>query len=462
MRTQTPNRKASHSQSGQAMIFMIMAIIIIATVIIWNFDLHSILHLKSRTQNAGDAAALAAARWQGLTLNLIGDLNIMQAMAISINDQQTAAIINNAQARLCYAGPLLAMLAAQQAAKNNRIYANDNFNSRLLRHVELIYREYPLIFAEPYPGCWEEYGDALYDIARQGVAAAPDNTRYFVDYADYSHTLLRHDFYMAIAGRDWCWFFWHDLELLHTYSDYTCWPALPPCLAHGDRSNSEIFGLNISATSTMLGNGPRRATVEQLQEHRAIPDQRSIANTTSTWYVYNWTSWEALAPNNNFPIVPRQVKPEYDYAGADTVVRIIAPGERLTHNALQPNITWTAAAKPFGCLMADDTPIRPNTFNLVLPAFRNVRLIPVDAATGGNLSIYDLDWREHIENHLPLYMANGPSALDNNCWYCRGLSTWENDSFRQTGINWLNNTNNSCERVISGPSAPGGGARRGH
>jgi len=61
------------------MIFMIMALLILAVVIVWVFDVHTVLHIKARTQNAGDAAALAAARWQGVSLNLIGDLNILQA-----------------------------------------------------------------------------------------------------------------------------------------------------------------------------------------------------------------------------------------------------------------------------------------------------------------------------------------------------------------------------------------------
>ena len=42
------------------MIFMVMALIILATVIVWVFDVHSVIQLKARTQNAGDAAALAA------------------------------------------------------------------------------------------------------------------------------------------------------------------------------------------------------------------------------------------------------------------------------------------------------------------------------------------------------------------------------------------------------------------
>ena len=63
-----------HNKSGQTMLFLIMLMLIMAFIVMWNFDLHKALTVKQREQNAGDAAALAAARWQGISLNLIGDL----------------------------------------------------------------------------------------------------------------------------------------------------------------------------------------------------------------------------------------------------------------------------------------------------------------------------------------------------------------------------------------------------
>ncbi len=35
-------------------------------------------------------------------------------------------------------------------------------------------------------------------------------------------------------------------------------------------------------------------------------------------------AWNALAASNNFPIRPLVLRPEYDYAGADAVARVIA------------------------------------------------------------------------------------------------------------------------------------------
>jgi len=252
------------------MIFLIMVLVILVFIVLWNFDLHKILHVKSITQNAGDAAALVAARWQGITLNLIGDLNIMQALALGSGATETASSITNIQARLCYVGPMIALMAAQQAAKNNGIYPNDGFTERLLEHARMVRYDYPsrtgpdgeMLFPEPYPGCWEEYADMLELIANDGVAAGPDNARYYGDYVG-GHYLLMIDFYEAIAGRNWCWFWHHNDEyepqLLdldsdgEAYANFHDWPDLPE-IPHMEPVNSEIFGLGLSKITTTLSS----------------------------------------------------------------------------------------------------------------------------------------------------------------------------------------------------------------
>ena len=127
--------------------------------------------------------------------------------------------------------------------------------------------------------------------------------------------------------------------------------------------------------------------------------------------------------------------------------------------------TWTAAGKAFGHLQATDgaggARVRPDAYHMVLPAFHAVRLIPVDAASGSNQGAYDLDWRRHARDHLPAYLQYGGAGLEADCWYCRQLETWDDPAFRQTGIDWLNDTNNVCDRGTSGPGY-GGGTRRGH
>jgi Flp pilus assembly protein TadG len=465
------------SRSGQTMIFMIMILIILSFIVLWNFDLHTILHLKSRTQNAGDAAALAAARWQGITLNLIGDLNIMQAVVLSGGDTNAASQIAGLQARLCFIGPALSLMAAQQAAKNNGIYANNEFSANLAEHANAVLTNYADVFTEPYSNCWQEYSTLLQTIAGQGVAAGPDNAQLYTDNTGSGHYLLLLSFYDAIAGRDWCWFYFNAMDLLDTYRNYEDWPALPPVIPQTHPINSEIFGLGLRVNTTILpGDLNTVLMMNQLRSGRSLSEtviSNQVASMVNTWYVYNpsvWTAWNLISVTGDDPFPEiAAVRPQYDYAGADAAIRIEANATRLTPGATGSLITWTAAAKPFGYLTADGAPVRPDSCSLVLPAFHSVRLIPADTASGPAGGAYNLSWRDHIENHLPSYMENGLSGLEASCEYCRQLDLWENATFRDEGRAWLSATNSAgallhpCE-VAGGPggSPSSGGRRRGH
>jgi len=453
--------------------FMAMILVIIFFFVLWNFDLHKLIRVKSVTQNAGDAAALVAARWQGVTLNLIGDLNIMHALALSAGDDEAAAAITNTQARLAYAGPMVALLAAQQAAKNNGIYVHPGFTERLSEHAERVRNDYTsattpdgeFLFPEPYPGCWDDYADMLGQIAAEGVAAGPDNAQLYRDISG-GHYLLMLAFYEAVAGRTWCWFYHNAMDLLLTYNDYHDWAPLPDP-PHTEYLNSEIFGLGLTTHTTMLSNFLTVAEVEQAAEDRELGGQvtTNAMAQEATWYCYDstvWTPWEALSQSvpEPFPIAG-EVRPQYDYAGADAAVRVEAQLQRLTPAAggttVSNTILWTAAAKPFGYL---EESRRPDSYSLVLPAFREVRLIPIDASSAPSGGGYNLDWRDHIENHLPDYLDDGQG--EPGCWYCRQLTSWDDAAFRQSGIDWLEENSHLCTLPSGGGSRRGGGTRRGH
>ena len=458
-------------RGGQVMIFLIMALLILAFVAFWNFDLHKIIYVKSLSQNAGDAAALVGARWQGITLNLIGDLNIMQAVALTQGDTNTASAINDMQARLCYVGPMVGLMAAQQAAKNNGVFSNERFTDRMRTNAYKVRFEYPalgpdglMLFKEPYPNCWQEYADMIDVVADNGVAAGPDNAKLYSDYAG-GHLLLDVGFYDAIAGEEWCWFFHNAYPVLLNYSGYQWWPPLPEKIPQVDPMNSEYFGLGLTK-QVVIGDPAVVTLMNQLREDRGLSAQvitSSVANLTAVWYAYEgqtWGAWDAMSPvgDAQFPATG-PIKPQYDYAGADAAARVEAQATRVTPGSRTSQITWTAAAKPFGFLEGDE---RPNASRVVLPAFHEVRLIPVDASSAPAGGAFNLDWREHIEGHLPDYMQNGPANLPGDCWYCRQLVTWENGIFRQTGIDWLAQYSSTCRTYGGGGGGGGGGRRRGH
>lgn len=454
-------------RAGHALIFMVMTMVILVFVVLWAYDVHKTFQAKTRTQNGGDAAAVAAARWQGISLNLIGDLNLLHALALmTTNSDQTVAAITNMQARLCFTGPLVGLMAAQQAAKNNGVYANDGFTGLLGEHAERVRTSYGAmgddgrpIFPEPYDGAWADYATMLSTIAGDGIAAGPDNAHYYSD-ASGAHPLLLIEFYEAIAGRIWCWFHLEQPGLLESYTRYSGWGPLPED-SLGRPMNSEIFGLGLETRDSTLRGLGAEVDADDLAQDRLGRDLTvAMRGTRATWYCYgwNWTNWGemSLTGDDYFPIAG-PVKGQYDYAGADVVVRIESPLERVSPGTTKPTNTliWTAAAKPFGSL--NDLP--PTAYGLVLPVFSEARLIPVDAASRPSGGSFNVAWYRHIHEHLPEYMDNGQGSP--GCWYCSQLAIWENEAFRNTGITWLEENGDQCQNFPPGPG-PSGGTRTGH
>lgn len=470
-----PIRRPAAARAGQTMIFLVVILVILALVVLWNFDLHKIIAVKFRSQNAGDAAALAAARWQGSSLNLIGELNALQALAIHDalarggHDFSAAEAIAELQARLCYVGPMTAFAAAQHAAKNNGVYVNARFTAEVAAHADRVEAEYAERYPEtPWGGdadaaeIWREYAEMIRAIAREGVAAAPDNRRLYTDFSSTAHPLLNPGFYDAIASEDWCWFLFHAMDLLESYRTWRDWDPLPT-IVEPRPMNAEYFSLRLDHVETLedldrLG-GDADEALDRLGAWAGVTLTNEVARVEARWYVYDprdWRPWTTLIADD-FPF-RSPVKAQYDYVGADAAVRIEQSSPRLSPGQASDTVLWTAAAKPFGTLEDGQ---RPNLHGIVLPGFTDVRLIPVDTSTasgGGSRP----GWSEHIYNHLDPYVSRGLAHLTGGCWYCEQLRTWERRSFRDTGMAWLERHSEDCYVRGGGGGGDTGGSRRGH
>ncbi|MCL1910300.1 MAG: pilus assembly protein TadG-related protein, partial [Kiritimatiellaeota bacterium] len=166
------------SREGQALIIIALAVGILLFAVLWVADVHHIVFTKDKTQNAGDAAALSAARWQASTLNFQGELNLMHAMALAAGNYDAASVITQTQARLAFTGPMTAVAAAQQGAKLNGMPVNDDFTAYVKDRAAIVRRQYAAQqggIPEPYPNAWNEYAAMLDAIAADGVAAGIDN-----------------------------------------------------------------------------------------------------------------------------------------------------------------------------------------------------------------------------------------------------------------------------------------------
>lgn len=458
-------------QGGQTILFIAMAVVILLFAALWMADVHRIIAVKDKSQNAGDAAALSGARWQASTLNLIGELNLMHAMALATGNSNAVDVITNTQVRLCFTGPMTGVAAAQQGAKLNGIYVNEAFTEFVREHAEQVRTEYAVnlgganALPEPWPGAWYEYADMLDAIVEDGVAAGIDNAQFYNDPAG-GHPLLEIEFYDAVASRDWCWFFRTYPNLLEDYTTYQWWPGIPapdPSAV----SSCEFLGLwvvpQIRSFANVLSSGAVRESVGRLAIDIPDPVDNAALSAQQVWFFYSmgrWGTWDAL--DDPFP-VEGDVKEQYDYVGADSVMRVEAGITRFMSDGgtdAEDTIVWTGAAKPFGYLKHEGSALRPNDTHLVLPAFREVRLIPIDASTGSAAGSFNLDWRRHCMDHLPIYMQNGPGSIS-GCRYCRSLVTWEQPAFRASGVGWL--STNSWQCTISPPGGgSSGGSRRAH
>ena len=467
---------SSPRRRGQALVFIMMALVILFFMVLWSADMHRFISVKDRSQNAGDAATLAAARWQATSLNLVGELNLLHVLALAAGDDRAVDLVTNTQARLCYTGPMTGFAASQQAAKLNGIPSNDEFTDFVRERASVVRKGYAgkfgtnsSAFEEPYANGWAEYAAMIDAVADDGVAAGADNAVFYTDYSG-AHTLLDPGFYDAIAGHTWCWFHFHEPKLLTSYTSHTWWPALPaPIRPH--YSNSEFYSLRLSPSRHALRHILREDALLPLADEAGHPVPADATNvwdrTDQVWYVYSgpeWGRWNSL--DDPFP-VKGHVREEYDYEGADAVAHVETSVERFSPGGNPTSetgdgVVWTAAGKPFGYLDPEGgLKTVPNAYGLVLPAFRDVRLMPIDASTGGSGGSFKMSWRRHISEHLGPYMKHGISACRGDCWYCRRLITWEQAEFRATGAEWLKKNSARCT-VTTGGGGDHGGSQHAH
>ena len=440
-------------------------------VLLVNFDVFFAVARKNDVQNAGDAAALAAARWQATSLNLEGELNILHALALFEGRADAIPGINAMQARLAFTGPLAGLCAAQAAARENHAF-DDPEGEPLLREHAASLRSLAgassaaasagmEAFPEPWEGAWLDYASMIDAVADGGIAASPGNTRYFG--AAGGHTLADLEFYQAILGRNWCWFFFNAMDLLRSYRSYKDWNPLPEP-DERNCANSEIFGLGVLPADVPLKIFT--GATSPFVPYALLAGNEPFANTNAfgRWYVYDtseWGRWTKMDPwgEDMFPAAGR-VRPEYDVDGAAAVVRVRGEINPVSPGLYARTVDWLAAAKPFGYLEDAQGAAMPVTAagGYVLPAFRSVRLVPVDAARGAEFNTADASWVRHMRHHLQPYLDSGVSALDPHCEWCEALALWEEGSFRQSGIDWLELYSGTCRRPSSGPGGSGGTA----
>lgn len=479
------------AHKGQVALFLVFVLVVLVLLVLLNVDTFLSVRAKNRLQNAGDAATLAAARKQGSLINEIGRLNIehLKLAATPTNDMSVAQVqqlrdqietqIVAEQRRLALLGPVDALRLANEAAKKNGMEVRDEFAKILYEHVRDIRTVYagggqqgdP--YPEPYPGAWTEYASRIESVIAEGLATGPDNIEFYDGLG--GHFLLNRQFYLAIAGREWCWFHFNAPGLLSSYTSYHDWAPLP-LRRDNSMDNSEIFSLHVTARKASLGElftpAELKALVERYAEKSLTEEELHdtlLFDKEQVWFCFEpgrWRRWFnglSLADDEGgyeFPIAG-EIKPEYNVRGCAAVCRCLNDVSAVAIDQTA-EFTWSAAAKPFGVLEDLEGGIGPVTGlkNFVVPCLDTVRLVPIDAVGGESLGTADYGWVAHVRYHLGPYLLNGPRA--NGCFYCLQLETWERDSFRREGERWLKHNSGSCRRTHGGGPGGRGGTSHGH
>ena len=467
-------------RSGQvvvALALMLLALVVLALV---NIDVFLALRGKSRLGNAGDAAALAAARWQGITLNLIGDLNLERLDAVcrhadapQLADEISAGILA-LQERIAFACPIMGLHAANLAAKRN----NAPVDSGLTRLVDEAVSRAALMEPDPdstWPDKWRDYADMLRQVSSYGMAAGCDNAHLLDPASDFSdgHPLHAKPFYEAVDGEDWCWFFLRD-DMLSLLSSFQSWHPLGE-RRPVDYENPEFFGV-----------GVHRAQFDLVRSYNVLLDIAAAYNLVNVtgdalgravallsaralpWYAYDlreWRAWTEMDPSGPEQIpVLSSPKDEYDVFGAAAATRVVGGLDPLTPGVPKKAIVWTAAAKPFGFRDAAGakepvTSFGGAPFALITPDFSAVRLIPLAGASEARLGTSDSTWMEHVRIHVPAYMETGRTSK--GCPWCAALDKWGDAGFRRRGVDWLSENSDQCI-VTGGHGTLKGGTRHAH
>ncbi len=459
MRPSTSTAKTS-SKRGQAITLLLAIILAMVALTLWVTSIRSTVIGRLRSQDGGDAAALAAARWQAAGLNLCGELNLIQAymLADDVDNIESAQALHELRQRVQLTTPILAALAAQKTAEVNEM-------DELPGAEEYLREVRDHLFLEGYyEGAEQDLKAMLSILIESPIYAFPLSPVY--DTTEQANLLVEQDFYEAVLGRDWCWFWFNAYAFLQRYNTRADFGQLP------NLNMEPFYGLHLGARQysleeilshpgnlAILNHDLARLNHPTLPNppppdgaHPALFERPAVAIGSDasdpkpiSWTTYDnshWGPWTAMH-EGELPI-EGTLREGYDYKGTSAAVSVSKDGA-----------SWLAVAKPFSQFRFQ---MSPSTVYFVHPEFNDVRLIPVDAGEPG-IRGFDVNWLRHLRNHVPDYVSRG--FLADGCRYCTALSRWQDPAFRHEAIEWLAQHGNTCRRPRPG-SGPDGGAHYAH
>lgn len=484
-------------RSGQVVVYLTMVLLVIAVMLFANLSSFFSIRSKNRMMNAADAAAVAAAKYQGQLINEVGWRNVEHLRAAVLGEPWTddeGVDRTDALRSLVFLGPVECLVRANDAARDWGF--EGGADAKTLRNFEDHISEilnnpdfYPQTGEENDP--WPTYANRL----RAAIGGNPAVLPRFMEVANpgASGLFASQAFYDVLAAEAWCWFRIGGRSAYLSMdpgqmSPPEITPAKPP-------ENSEVFSLHLTFKGWMdsdwaeewRGTGfSDRWTNFVCQVTGLAPEQFSpkatVLDPEQVWAFYdgNWGKWSPTFNPDNLPIAGA-LKPEYDVAGCVSACMMLGDIPRLGSPRLpggglrefkaenvddgaerakvRETMTVTADAKPLGTVTLPEGGVAPVTgfCGFVAPShpdaqiFTDAQLVLVDTVPHPSGVGMEQGWYEHVRSHSPQSPAQG------GCSYCALWRKWSDDSYRARIRDWLSQNAESCSPKGGGGTPQKGG-----
>ena len=470
-------RMSKKTKSGQVTLLMVFLLAGLVLLFLLNVDLFKAARTKLRLQNVADASAMAVARWQGMTLNLVGDLNFAHLKVISDiapadeNTTNFIAGITALQRHLKAIGPLIGFDTANQIARHNGAKPS----SGMKEATELIANSTD-----------SGYAGMIRRISASGVYAGIDNVKSPTD------ILTKPAFYKAVLNE--------NFQALCAMGGYH--HTLPPagilvpsaedmfnrgCVGHvgvqehsyTNQSNNIDFIIDsLVDLSHLQGYRNSKINVDNLKTNAAVILSAENALKWNTFAADEWRDMPAALQKGNFPWIDNlDMNSAYAIMGGSCAIRVedayvvtnsvvttdgnsnwdmysgdkINPVSRfgngdIVHKATTNIIVAQSAAKIMGKLGNGSVVTKQRLYPpLIVPVFSSVRYVPFALGANGRESMADA---EHV--------CSFPRCTGDNSEYQRILDKYHSVDFRNKAAVWF--ANHDCDKVCCPPRKPGSGS----
>ena len=405
-----------HDKCGQVAIFLVLILAGLAVLLALNVDVFVSSRSKIRLQNAADASALALARWQGATLNLIGDLNLARLAAVCKSNENAVVGIGRLQGRVAFMGPTVGFKAANDIAEKNTVRISEDMTLATRMVSE---------FVDP------EYRRMLEVVLRDGIRAGVDNAA--ILQAGNIDPRTDPDFYEAIQTRNFKTLCCRFAGGAHRLPSIPSEPLDPEKIILSG-ANACFGNVGIEWGAMHESFIPELADMAKdcgLREEIVAEENlrtNAFILTKHVWCIYGDSEWRDFPADFSFSRFPwlTPFRDEYSVCGGSSTIRIedFVPLASLT---AQTNfITAQAAAKVLGSFRGRK--VTATTPPIVLPVFSRTRLVPFGPGAAGRHGMANIS---HIRSLVGLLgKPNGANS------YLHLLEVFECEEFRQAAEKW--------------------------